>query len=409
MARPPRPRSRAAVEVAVLALVALGVRLAAAWSLGGGAPFGPDGTGLQASIALGGHPYPLHTLLLLPIGDVRALSLASGTLTCVLMWVYGRRIGLGGGAGWLLAFLPLGIYPSALAAGDAPALLLVVAGATLATAGKGPAALGGALAMASVAVKPIALPALVLLAPTPFALLGALLAYPFAMRWMGPLLTPRPHGGLLGTWWVASNGEPPSGADGWIELLAGGAQALAQAPLWACVPLAGFAALGAVWPRAAPALPSVGTRVAVVVPLGGLLATAALFGDRVEARYLAPSIIALLPWAGAVLPRGVEALLLWPAAAVLTQVAAVRADLDPTAGVPALPIVDPPEVDARALFNEASTRGATAMRAEAQRLARELPEGATIQVERRAHGREGELTWPLQVLRPDVRVEVIDP
>jgi hypothetical protein len=409
MAASPRPWSRAAIEAGVLVVVALGVRLAAAWALGGGAPFGPDGTGLQASIALGGHPYPLHTLLLQPIGDVRTLSLASGTLACWLMWVYGRRVGLGGGGGWLLAFLPLGVYPSALAAGDAPALLLVLAGATLATFGKGPATLGGAVAMASVAVKPIALPALVLLAPTPFALLGALLAYPFAMRWLGPLLTPRPHGGLLGTWWVASNGEPPSGADGWIELWVGGAQALLDAPLWACVPLAGFAAVGALWPRAAPSPPTVAVRVAVLVPLVGLLATAALFGDRVEPRYLAPSLVALLPWAGAVLPRGVEALLLWPTAAVITQVAAVRADLDPSAGVPTLPVVAPPEVDARPLFNEASTRGATAMRAEATRLAAELPEGATIEVERRAHGREGELTWPLQVLRPDVRVEVIDP
>jgi hypothetical protein len=42
-------------------------------------------------------------------------------------------------------------------------------------------------------------------------------------------------------------------------------------------------------------------------------------------------------------------------------------------------------------------------------LARTLPEGATHRVERRSHGREGELVWPLRVLRPDIQIEILDP
>jgi hypothetical protein len=48
------------------------------------------------------------------------------------------------------------------------------------------------------------------------------------------------------------------------------------------------------------------------------------------------------------------------------------------------------------------------MREEAARMAAELPTGATVRVPRRAHGREGELIWPLRVARPDVRVVIDD-
>ena len=121
------------------------------------------------------------------------------------------------------------------------------------------------------------------------------------------------------------------------------------------------------------------------------------------------SLVALLPWAGAILPRWTGALLLVPTLALLTQVAAHRSEADPTAEVPDIPVLPMPVVDAGPLFDESSTEGATAMRAEAARLADSLPEGATVTVERRPHGREGELVWPLRVARPDVQFEIVAP
>ena len=67
-------------------------------------------------------------------------------------------------------------------------------------------------------------------------------------------------------------------------------------------------------------------------------------------------------------------------------------------------VVPWPEVDARALFDESSTEGASTLRAQALKLAETLPFGDTVTVERRPHGREGELVWPLLALRPDLHV-----
>ena len=401
--------SRPVRAVLAVAVVAVCVRAAGAWALGEGAPFGPDGTGAQASLHLGGHPYPLHTAALHLTGDARLLSVLSGTVLCAALWAWGRRMGLGGAGGWLCALLPGAVYTGALSAGDAPALCLVVIGALLATGGTGLQVLGGALALASVAVKPIALPALVLLLPRPVAFVGVALAAPMALRWLGPLVSPLPQGGLLGTWWVASGGTPPGDAAGWRTLIEGGAQALVAAPLWACAGLAPAALLGVVWPRQAGPQLAVLTRLCGLAALGGLVTTAALFGDRLEPRYLVPSVVALLPWVGAVVPRTAALLLLWPTVAVLTQVGAERSLRDPDAQVPELPVLGVPAVDARQLFEEASTEGATALRDEALQLAETLPEGAEITVEQRAHDRQGELTWPLQVLRPDVKIRVVQP
>jgi hypothetical protein len=403
---------RALAELALLLTAALGLRVAGAWALGGGAPFGPDGTGAEAAVHLGGHLYPLHIGLIGLVGDGRTLSIIAGTLTCGLLWLYGRRLGLGSAGGWLAVALPLAVYPSCLTAGDAPALLFVVAGATLATLGRGAAVLGGAVALAAVAVKPVVLPALVLLLPTPLAFVGVALGMPAALRWLKPLVDPKEDGGMLGTWWQAGGGSPPASGGEVGAQLVGGLEALVGAPLWALVPLALVAALGAAWPWAArreDAEPSRLVRASALGPLLGLLVVATLFGERLAPRYLMASVVALLPWAGAVLPRWSATALVIPTAALLTQVAAYRAHADPTAGVPALPVLPLPPVEAGPLFDEASTEGATALRAEAAALAQTLPEGATVTVERRPHGREGELVWPLRVARPDVTFEVVAP
>lgn len=390
-------------EGVALLLTALALRLAAAWTLGEGAPFGPDGTGVEAAVHLGGHLYPGHVALIAMLGSARTVSILCGSLSCLVLWAFGKRLGLGGSGGWLAAFLPLAVLPSALAAGDAPALLVVLLGALLAT-GPGwilPLA-GGALAMSSVVVKPIALPALVLLLARPRSLLGMLLALPLVATWLRPLWRPMPRGGLLGTWWQASEGAPPAGLQGWLALVLDGLLALADQPLWVFTPLL-LVALGA-WLRNQRALD-----LACVGPLVAVWAVAALLGERLEARYLGAAMVAALPWAGAVLPAFLAPLLLPLSVAVITQVGAERAARDPTARVPAVPVLSWPPVDAAAIFEDSSTDGATALRQRAAELAEELPRGATVTVQRRPHGREGELLWPLKVARPDLRFELVPP
>ncbi|MEC8422691.1 MAG: hypothetical protein VX000_02875, partial [Myxococcota bacterium] len=343
---------------------------------GDGAPFGPDGTGAEAAVHLGGHLYPLHVFLIGMAGDGRTLSVIAGTLTCALLWLYCRRLGLGSTGGWMAAALPLAVYPSCLTAGDAPALLFVVAGATLATLGRGAAVLGGALALSAIAVKPVVLPGLVLLLPRPVALVGVALGLPAALPWLKPLTNPKADGGLLGTWWQAGGGTPPDSPAAVSAQLLGGLEALGAAPAWTLVPLAGIAAVGALWPRAARregAEPAHRDRVGVIAAIIGLVLVAALFGERLAPRYLMASMVALLPWAGALLPRWSAALLVFPTAALLTQVAAHRSEADPTADVPTLPVLPLPVVDAGPLFDESSTEGATALRAKAAELATSLP------------------------------------
>ncbi|MBL8616640.1 MAG: hypothetical protein JNM72_13600 [Deltaproteobacteria bacterium] len=458
-APPPRLGRADGVELAALAALALGLRGLACWALGGGAPFGPDGTGAEAAVDLGGHLYPLHPLLIGLVGSGRALSVLSGGLSCALLGLLGKRVGLGGAGGWIAAMSPLLVYTGALSAGDAPALLVVVLGAVLATVGAAggsappaeggpppdplaPAALvralcggavrglrawggpllGGLVAASSVLVKPVALPALVLLLLRPRALVGAGLGLVVFHRWLDPLLRPRPQGGLLGSWWVASGGAPPSAPAAWLQ---GGVEALGAAPLWTLWPLIVLAPLSALlplpplrrsvgllwaWARGGPAPAAAAVDAPLALRVGGLLlpvgllVLAALFGSRLEPRYLAPLLAAALPWLGRRWPLGLEGAQLWPAAALITQVAAHRAAADPAAGVPRLPVVEAPAVDARALFDEASTEGASTLRAEGLRLAETLPFGATVTVDRRPHGREGELVWPLLQRRPDVQI-----
>ena len=145
--------------------------------------------------------------------------------------------------------------------------------------------------------------------------------------------------------------------------------------------------------------------VAVIAPV----AVALLFGEQLAPRYLLAPSVALLPWVGRLVPSWTHLGLLWPALAVLTQVAHHRAAADPMAAVPDVPVISSPQVDAGPLFDESSTEDATALRAQAEELARTLPKGATVTVTRRPHGREGELVWPLRVARPDIKFEYTTP
>jgi hypothetical protein len=374
-------------ELLQIGLLALAVRAAGAWALGGGAPFGPDGTGAEAAVHLGGHLYPWHIEGIRLFGSARALSIAAGTLTAPLLADWGRRVGLGTGGGWLWACLPLAVYTGVLSAGDAPALLLVVAGAWLTTFGRLAALLGGALALSSVAVKPIALPALALLSLRPWSLLGLLMALPAWLPWLQPLLQPRLRSGLLGSWWLAGQ---PEGAAAWASWLGQGAMALLEAPPWAGLPLLLLAR-----PRG---------RLALAAG-AGLLCTGALFGEQLSARYLSAALAAGLPLLRRRPPLALA--LLMPSALLMAELGAERARRDPESVPPALPT--PGWLKVGPLFDECSADGATAMRRRAAELALELPPGARVEVEALPHGRQGELTWPLQVARPDVIIELRRP
>ena len=392
----------------VLAFGAGLIRILCTWMLGNGAPFGPDGTGLEAATELGGHLYPGHVWLISIIGSARTVSVLFGTLSVVLLWSYGRALRLGEGGAWLMATLPMAVYPSVISAGDAPALFFVILGATIGvhcpTDGRSAwwQLTGSLIAVSSVIIKPIALPALVLLLPRPRAALGCLLFLPLFRNWMKPLFEPKLDSGLLGSWWRGSEGQPPTD---WLIWLSNGVESLAGQPIWSCswvVFLAGIASLigqprDFIWDH--------WTRWTGMAILGSALAVACLFGDKLQARYLAPVMVASLPWLGTVLPTWSGLLFTWPTIALMTQLSATRMELDPRANPPDLPTISPPSINTLVLFEDASTPFATQLREDGLRLAIEMEPGDEFTIERQPHGREGELLWPLQTARPEVQIE----
>jgi hypothetical protein len=386
-----------------LMIVAMIIRTAGGWLLGSGAVFGPDGTGAEAAVYLGGHPYPLHIALLRMFGgDAQNLSVLAGSFNCVLLWFWGRRVGLGGTGGWLAAAFPLSVLPGTLAAGDAPALSVILLGAVLSTYPGVFRVVGGALAGISVMVKPIALPALVLLVARPLSLLGAAGSLLTFNQFVRPFWAPIPDGGILGTWWVSSQGRPPDDIFFW---LVDGAAHLAHAESWSLLwvlPLALLCLIRVSDRR---------LRIASVGPLFAAVVVAALFGDRLELRYLSAPVVAALPFLGAMISRPLliwasTLVLMWPTAALMTQVSHMRMAMDPDALIPDVPMVSHPSVDARTIFDACSTEGATRLRQMAFQLAETAPPGVTIVTDARPDGREGELFWPLLVLRPDLKVQV---
>ena len=384
-------------------IAALCVRMLGAWVLGEGAVFGPDGTGAEAAVVLGGHPYPLHILLLeITGGDARALSMGSSSLTCGLLWLWGRRMGLGGAGGWLAVTLPLSVFPGVLAAGDAPALAVVVLGSVLTTLGGPWVIVGGALAAVSVSIKPIALAGLLLLVARPASMVGAGAVLLLLRSFLRPLWAPMPSGGLLGTWWVASEGAPPTH---WLSWLNAGAWRIIEAPAWGMVWVVWVGALAMLLTRQEARL-----RASALMIVGATVVVGALFGSRMELRYLGPVQVCMLPFLGAWIQSHrlirLGALVgLWPTFALLTQLAAERSDRDPMARVPPVPLIAAPAIDVGPIFNTCSVDDATRWRHLAIQLAEVAPLGSTIIADQLPDGREGELLWPLRVLRPDLKVD----
>ena len=400
--------------IAVISALALGLRALAAWWIGPGV-FGPDGSGATAAVTLGGHPYPLHPLLIGLFGGARVLSVIAGAATAAAAAVMGRRLGGGlWGPGLAAACAPLLVYPAATAGGDAPAIALMTGGIALAWSGR--PGLGGLLAGLSVAVKPIALPLAPLLLVTPaltaspaaaalalvMVALGAGLGVLPWLETLDPLLRPRPRGGLLGTWWMGTGGAPPALSD-WPGAIAAGTRRLWEIPWWAGHPiLGGAAAIGALLPG-----PERRARMlAAALGVGGLLAVAVLIGDRMDPRYVGAPSVVLTVLAGCALRRvpWLTLALAWPALGVSSQVAAVRGHEE---ALPVKPTVPFPRVEAERLFMDGGVCGGGELRAMAADLAGRLPQGAEVAMVRLRDGREAELYWPLQAARPDLKLTVI--
>ena len=376
-------------RLGLVALIALALRLLAyAWV--GPGPFGPDGPGALAAVQLGGHPYPLHPLLIGLVGGPRLLSVLAGTLTAVCAGLLGRQLGLGiSGPGLAVAAAPLMLYPSALAGGDAAAL--GVAAVALVQARPRPL-LAGLLFGTSLMVKPVTFPLILPLAAlNPWTLLTAVPA--LALPALGPLIRPKPAAGLLGSWWLASNGAPA------FPDLALGFKRMVELPFWTGHPVMGaLAAIGCgrAWRRWLVA----GAAMAAV------WAVLSVVGDAARPRYIAAASLPLALLAGGALRR-VPPLSLgfaWPALGVISAVAAVRAleeDLPPR------PVVPFPAVDAGQEYLDSGVCGASELRGLAIELAATLPQGAEVDVLRLRDGRDGELRWPLLSARPDIRVRVV--
>ena len=408
-------------EVTLLILVAAIVRGAGLWALGQGAPFGPDGAGIEAAVVIPGHLYPLHIQGVSWVGSAQLLSLITGILTCPLLWLYGKRLGLSGVGGWLAAITPIALFTSTLSSGDAPALFLVTLGAALATYGPWASLAGGLIAGSSLLVKPIAFPAIILLVPLPWAWPGVAFSMAWNQTLLDPLLYPTPEHGLLGSWWSSSGGTMP---DEWVPWLVEGGRNLLYAPLWSGAVLTFFAVgtwsmsrrfvRGSRMPQKEPLRTLL--HINSVAPLLTIVGLTALFGTDTNPRYLQAPVIASLPWVGLFLAppsRGFSRLLfagalLWVSAALFTQVGEERTRQDPTSHPPSLPIV-PLSIDTRAIFVDCSTPNATQMRNEAAQLAQTLPHGAEIAVEKRVNSGEGELIWPLKAARPDIVITLVEP
>lgn len=376
-------------RVGLVLLVALALRAVAVLWLGPG-PFGPDGPGALAAVDLGGHPYPLHPLLIGLVGGPRLLSVLAGTLTAVCGALLGRQLGMGLlGPGLAVACAPLMLYPSALAGGDAAALS--VAAVALVLARDRPLVAGAVFAL-SLLVKPVSFPLiLVLAARNPLALLTALpmLAAPV----LAPLVQPKPAAGLLGSWWLASNGDPV------MPDLGAALMRMWRLPFWTGHPVLG--ALAAVACRRH--IPRWLVAGAAVL---GVFAVLAIVGDGARPRYIAAASFPLALLAGGALARlpVLNLGLLWPALGILSAVAALRAHEE---GLPLRPVLPFPGIDATQDYLDSGVCGATELRQMAQVLSETLPVGAQVSVLRLRDGRDGELRWPLLAARPDLELRIV--
>jgi len=382
------------------------VRLICSVFIGAGT-FGPDGSGVEAAVELGGHPNVLFPVLVDFFGGSRGLSAFSGAATAVACAKMGERFG---GrllvCGFMGACAPLLVAPASMSGGDAPAIALAASGLALALWNH-PFS-GALLAGLSLGVKPIALPLFLLLPAgllftedkrrfTLRLLLG--MALPLVIFWsaLDPLIHPRPSSGILGSWWLATDGQIPA-LPQWPGLCWGGFKALLALPTWTGHPLLGLLALWA-------CIRSKDRRLWVFLGLSvaAILLTAAPMGSQLRVRYLGPASVGVTVLAGVGLSRKIWApfLFLWPCLAFCSQLGALRASEEGMSPRPELGWVRPINVEPS--FEEGGVCGGKELRSMAKGLIERLPEGAEVAAIRLRDGRESELFWKLRVARPDLR------
>ena len=402
--RLPLSESRIAIFGGLM-LLAMLIRVVCSFLIGAGT-FGPDGTGAEAAVHLGGHPNPLHPMLIGFFGGGRGLSVFSGAVTAVACAKLGQRLG---GNPWTCGLMgacaPLLVLPSSMAGGDAPAIALAASGVALAWWQK-PFA-GGLIAGLSLGVKAIALPILILLplfllwserklrdgALLVAGLIGPLLLFFSALS---PLLSPRPNSGILGSWWLASEGVPPS----LLELPHLGYESLwniTLMPTWTGHPFLGLLALWACFQAK-------DRKTWLVLMMSGLslFLTALLLGDQLRYRYLGPASVGITVIAGIGLGRvrWLPWVFLWPCIAFASQLGQLRSLEEGLNPRPVLPFFG--AIDVEPTFEEGGICGGNELRDYAVFLAEGLPEGAEVAALRLRDGREDELFWRLRILREDL-------
>jgi hypothetical protein len=404
--RLPLSESRVAVVGGIL-LLALFVRLICSVLIGTGV-FGPDGTGVEASVHLGGHPNVLFPWLVEFFGGSRGLSAFGGAVTAVACGKLGER--LGGSllvCGFMGACAPLLVLPASMSGGDAPAIAMATTGVAMALWNR-PLA-GGFLAGLSLGIKATALP-LFLLLPAGlmycdnkkrFVLrLGAGLILPIFLfaSTLEPLLSPRPNSGILGSWWLGSQGHFPGPTD-WVSLSGIAFKNLLTMPTWTGHPLLGLLAFWA-------CLRSPDKRLWMVLFLSAaaLFLTAAPLGEVLKVRYLAAGTVGITVLAGVALSRWKWApfLFVWPCLAFATQLGDLRSTEEGTSPRPQLSWLRP--INVEPAFEDGAICGGKELRKIAKKLVKSLPENAEVAAIRLRDGRESELFWKLRVARPDLHL-----
>ncbi len=191
----------------------------------------------------------------------------------------------------------------------------------------------------------------------------------------------------------------------WLSWIGAGLWRVLDAPAWGLTWVFWLGALVVLGSNSGVRL-----RSAAIAGATAAVVVGALFGSRMELRYLSAGFVVMLPFAGCVLksPRALAAAVLlglWPTLALMTQLATERSARDEQAVVPVVPLLSIPAVDVGPIFNACSTDDATRWRNLALQLAEVAPAGSTIVSDALPDGREGEFFWPLRALRPDLKVQ----
>ena len=391
-------------------LAALAIRVVCSFFIGVGT-FGPDGTGAEASVTLGGHPDPLFPILISFFGGVRGLSAFGGAVTALACAKMGQR--LGGNplvCGFMGACAPLLLIPSCMAGGDAPAIAFAASGVALAWWQK--PFFAGLVTGLSLGVKAIALPLWLLLPAGLFwsqrkahfsirlvlGLLPGVLLFHDALH---PLLHPRPESGILGSWWLASDGHLPALSSlphmGWSGFLE-----LSTLPTWTGHPFLGALAMWGCFKARKKAIVAI-----FLLSMGAMFFTVLPMGDAIRLRYLGPASVGITVLAGVALKdrKWVPFLFLWPSLAFASQLGNLRAQEEGINPRPSIPFFG--AIDAEPSFEDGGICGGKELRDLAVELAERLPEGAEVAAIRLRDGREQELFWKLRLLRPDLQTTSI--